>query len=321
MLNYSIATIVLLPFDIFKDAYIDTLVVTTKNVKPKNNHNVLAYVFPKKEKISLLDLSSLPIKNILQKDWETIDDHKFILTPDMLEIIVKIKSNTNKRLGDYCDMARGVLFNKNLLTETKTSNLSYRYFEGDVYRYSMNYFADNWIEYGKNMREYPREFKWFEGERILLRRLVSRKQRLMATIISDTVINNKNLYILKAKCLESILYMLGIINSLLISKIYISQVSQAYKDDFPQVTIKDLLNLPVPDLDISKPEDKNKYGKIIFLVQSILSLNEKLKGAADPQAKTVLQRRIEATDKEIDQLVYQLYSLTPEEIALLEKSV
>jgi hypothetical protein len=34
----------------------------------------------------------------------------------------------------------------------------------------------------------------------------------------------------------------------------------------------------------------------------------------------MLQRQIDATDQEIDNLVYELYELTPEEIAIVERS-
>ena len=37
-----------------------------------------------------------------------------------------------------------------------------------------------------------------------------------------------------------------------------------------------------------------------------------------PHVKTVLQRQVEATDREIDQLVYELYGLTEAEIAVVE---
>ena len=36
-----------------------------------------------------------------------------------------------------------------------------------------------------------------------------------------------------------------------------------------------------------------------------------------PHVKTVLQRQIEATNKQIDALVYELYGLTDEEIAIV----
>ena len=50
----------------------------------------------------------------------------------------------------------------------------------------------------------------------------------------------------------------------------------------------------------------------------MLSLNKKLSEAKSPQAKEILQRQIEATDKQIDQLVYKLYDLTDEEIKIVE---
>lgn len=39
-----------------------------------------------------------------------------------------------------------------------------------------------------------------------------------------------------------------------------------------------------------------------------------------PQERTTLQRQIEATDKQIDQLVYQLYGLTDDEIKIVEET-
>ena len=36
--------------------------------------------------------------------------------------------------------------------------------------------------------------------------------------------------------------------------------------------------------------------------------------------KTVIQRQIDATDAEIDRLVYDLYGLTAEEIAIVEET-
>jgi hypothetical protein len=40
---------------------------------------------------------------------------------------------------------------------------------------------------------------------------------------------------------------------------------------------------------------------------------------APAHEKTVLQRQIESTDGEIDRLVYELYGLTEEEIAVVEE--
>ena len=50
------------------------------------------------------------------------------------------------------------------------------------------------------------------------------------------------------------------------------------------------------------------------------TLNKQLAAAKAPQTQTVLQRRIDATDKQIDELVYRLYGLTAEEIEIVENN-
>lgn len=47
-------------------------------------------------------------------------------------------------------------------------------------------------------------------------------------------------------------------------------------------------------------------------------VHKRLAAETVPHVKTVLQRQIEATDRQIDQLVYELYELTAEEIAVVE---
>jgi hypothetical protein len=50
----------------------------------------------------------------------------------------------------------------------------------------------------------------------------------------------------------------------------------------------------------------------------MLSLNRQLPSAKTDHEKTALQRQIDATDRPIDQLVYELYGLTEEEIKIVE---
>jgi len=51
-----------------------------------------------------------------------------------------------------------------------------------------------------------------------------------------------------------------------------------------------------------------------------LSIRSGKRSAAtrDPRSREQLQRRIDATDAKIDRLVYELYELTPDEIAIVE---
>jgi hypothetical protein len=57
---------------------------------------------------------------------------------------------------------------------------------------------------------------------------------------------------------------------------------------------------------------------MISLVERILALHKQLPEARTPHEKTALERQIEATDGQIDALVYELYGLTVEEIAIVE---
>jgi len=57
---------------------------------------------------------------------------------------------------------------------------------------------------------------------------------------------------------------------------------------------------------------------MMALVERMLDLHKKLAAEQTPHVKTVLQRQIEATDREIDRLVYELYGLNDDEIAVVE---
>ncbi len=60
---------------------------------------------------------------------------------------------------------------------------------------------------------------------------------------------------------------------------------------------------------------------MVTLVERMLALHQQLAGAITPQVKAVLQRQIEATDRQIDRLVYELYDLSEEEIKIVEENL
>ena len=313
LLKKRICRLLFLPFDVFHDAYIDTVVLITSNEHPPSNHSVMCYTYPKKSTIHTIGLCDSDYQHPIQVDWASTQDQKFVPDTQALILINRLDQVLNTTISDLAEIRRGVLFDKKLLTETKSGCDSHPYFEGNVYRYRMNPKWGRWIEYGSKMKEYPRDFRWFEGPRLLLRRLVNRRRRLMATYFDGTVITDKNLYVVRSSQGNlSNFYLLGILNSKLVSYLYLSQVSQATKDDFPQLTIRDIKALPVP-------LPKNAlHDLMVKLVEQILALHKQLADARTAHEKTALQRQIDATDRQIDQLVYELYGLTDEEIEIVE---
>ena len=60
---------------------------------------------------------------------------------------------------------------------------------------------------------------------------------------------------------------------------------------------------------------------MVKLVERMLKLHKDLKETKTSDQETRIQRQIDATDKEIDRLVYELYGLTEEEIKIVEGEV
>ena len=57
---------------------------------------------------------------------------------------------------------------------------------------------------------------------------------------------------------------------------------------------------------------------MLALVEQMLALHKRRAAARTPHEQTVLQAQIDATDRQIDRLVYELYGLTQEEVRIVE---
>ena len=74
--------------------------------------------------------------------------------------------------------------------------------------------------------------------------------------------------------------------------------------------------MPFRVIDFSDPTDKAAHDKLVSLVERMLALHKR--SASTPQEKEMIRREVESTDRGIDKLVYELYGLTEEEIAIVE---
>jgi len=74
---------------------------------------------------------------------------------------------------------------------------------------------------------------------------------------------------------------------------------------------------PISIINPNNPADIARHDRMFSFVKQMLG-NKKLQDARLEQEKTMLSRQIEATDGAIDTLVYELYGLTEEEIAIVE---
>lgn len=123
--------------------------------------------------------------------------------------------------------------------------------------------------------------------------------------------------ILKNNVNESIKYILGLLNSKL-SDYYLKSLSTPMRGGFYKYETRFIKDLPIRTIDFSDLADVTRHNHMISLVDQMLFLHKQLKEARTPQDQIRLQRQIEATDEQIDALVYELYGLTEEEIRIVE---
>jgi hypothetical protein len=112
-------------------------------------------------------------------------------------------------------------------------------------------------------------------------------------------------------------YILGLLNSKLLEW-FIRQSATQMRGGYFSYESRFIRNLPIRIINISEPIDKARHEKMVDLVGQMLTLREQLTAARTPDGKTRLQRQIDATDQQIDQLVYELYGLTEDEIQTVE---
>jgi type I restriction-modification system DNA methylase subunit len=113
-------------------------------------------------------------------------------------------------------------------------------------------------------------------------------------------------------------YFLGILNSRYFEYLY-NNLTQEAGRVFAQVKLAKLKQLPIRVIDFSNDSDQTAYNQMVSLVSKMIALHQQLTATKTPHDTSLLQRQIAATDKQIDELVYRLYNLTDEEIALAEK--
>lgn len=368
--NKSLISAIKLPYDVFVDAYIDTGIYILKNNK-QVDYESMVYEFPVRAKLSFSEIKFLKLP---QKYWEQEQNLKIVLNPFYYTLTAKVNIDSII-LESISNSIRGILANDRDKHVNYSSELD-RYFIGDIERYKIttNY---QWVLYGDNLKEKPKDFSYFCGDRILIRRIISRKFRLMAIFVNEQFVNKKDIYVLKITNSNfNIKYILSILNSSLISFLKTKGAATATKDDFSQLTLADIRNIPIKSIDFEQQQpfidkatimlEQNQAlqklkGEFLDFLQAdllIKKLSTKLqnyeqlnwaefkaeltklkinliersskgndlevvwfKRFEDSKTQVLaIKTIIEQTDKAIDAMVYQLYGLNEDDIALIEQA-
>ncbi len=81
-----------------------------------------------------------------------------------------------------------------------------------------------------------------------------------------------------------------------------------------------LARTPIRRVDFSNPAEKRKHNELVAKVERMLAAKAALAEAWISKGKNFHEQKCAALDRQIDRLVYDLYGLTEEEIALVEEA-
>jgi hypothetical protein len=144
-------------------------------------------------------------------------------------------------------------------------------------------------------------------------------QRLIGTFTDQDYITSQLLQIVKPYDPSVSKHLLGILNSTLLAYYFRKKYNRQDKT-FPEIRIYELRSLPICGRHGDDPATLKVSPGIDNKVGRVLSLHDQLNSAQTPTDKTAIQRQINATDRQIDQLVYELYGLTDDEIKIVEEA-
>jgi hypothetical protein len=175
-----------------------------------------------------------------------------------------------------------------------------KYLEGkDVLRYGIIW-SGGYLHFGTHLAE-PRIYP---GKKIIIREITSPFPRSINAAYTDEpyLFNISNIAIIERENSDiSLKYILGLLNSKLLSYYFIKNTAKSVRQMFPKLILEDLRKFPIKHISIEHQHP------LISLVDQILTIKK-----VDPLADS------NALEKEIDHLVYELYGLTEEEIRIVE---
>lgn len=239
------------------------------------------------------------------------------ISPSEMAVVKKISGATH-RLANLCKINQGLRTgnNKKFLSTVRRSGKWKPAVGGkDVGRYGP-LTPIQFVLYEPKLLDAPRRREIFESRGKLVVqeiRNITLRRRIVATydasktycLQSTNVINLKQ----EASPTWSLKYLLGILNS--------GPANFFFRQSFPgnnHIASYQLGEIPIPSA------NKQQQLALSVLVENILRLQTQVRKRKRSGRSAEFVKKIQRTDDKIDEFVYKLYGLAPEEIALVEQS-
>ncbi len=112
------------------------------------------------------------------------------------------------------------------------------------------------------------------------------------------------------------LYLLGLLNSKVLDFV-MHQIASTKQGGYFEYKPMYLARLPIRVIDFGNPADVDLHDRMVALVDDLLDLHRQLDGASDVQ-RGVIEALIARRERSVDELVYELYGLSDDEVGVVE---
>ncbi len=242
------------------------------------------------------------------------------ITLNEIELGLKIKTQ-GKSLGEFCSIKRGLDIQHYLIPPKYYKEI---FRSKSIGRYELKKAVE-----GINRDSYIKlkpEIEYMEKPKIIIQNIVAHVMNPIDHIILMATIDDKgiiglgsvgNIY-LDANELD-IKFIVALFNSRLFSwyayRFIYGKAIRTMRFDQHHLN-----KLHLPNISLSALSDNRSYQNIVNYVSQILAAKKQLQQAKTESDKNYLERKCKTLDKQIDELVYQLYGLSEEEIKIVEGS-
>jgi len=310
-------------YKVFEGADVDTCILNFEN--SKNNKTISLLECIEKGEYKLISKTETDVFFATKEYIINIDLFK---RSEFIALINKIEQNTCE-LKNYAEVKAGLQAyevgkgipkqTKNMKdkrvyhSQEKQNDDYYRYLDGnDVKRYSITWENREYLKYGKHLAAPRNNWDLFSSPRILVRQIPSKPPYCINACYTESVmLNDRNsMNIIYIKFNPK--FLLGLLNSRLMSFWFEHKFGKLSRGIFPQFKINELASFPIPC------STEEQQSKLITLVDQMLETQSRLQQAFSDEDKKLLEQRAAIIDKQIDNMIYKLYGLTEDEVKIVE---
>ena len=302
--NYSVVSITdVSHLNIFKEASTYPYIFLINNSKPSNNKVSISLINDILNNIMEISVSC----DIKQSELLIGNERILSLNFDNNKNNIILKIESNKTL-DNLSVYRGRGTSKDLSSKKiKNSVIS-------ITNKQINRFILNDEIFYRDKDAYANDFE----PKLLMKKICF---SIDVAIDEEGKLNPINtVYVIKSKDKSiSIKFILGILCSKLMTFYARTKyLTTSMRGGYIELRVFEIETLPIPTIDISNNNDKDKHDALVSLVDQMIELKQKEAAEPNQQLKTMITRQIESLDNSIDTAVYQLYNLTDDEIKVIE---